>query len=334
MKRALLSLSLPVIMLCLCVLPAMAEIPGRLEPKDMAELLMMTRREVLLTFGEGYVPKDGEGWQRYYYPSLGYTFVFEASADDFTPLRLIDVDDGIPFDGFYGGMPWQQVIDLAGDRVLTDRGNPALGEDPALYRRSYTYDCSADGGITALPCFVHVYGEWAEEDAPAKETHVRLISPSVYSPRVFYNPQGGQYYHSGDFCNAVSSRFHPLAAITCYNKDTMDRLKACPYCIGMEDWAGDTRYYSGSDGKGTQALVQKVVDKFTKITVRTPEDSNIQGWRLYIKGELRATAAKSSNGLYTAWFIGNAETEPAILMPIAEGGAEMADRALSLNKGR
>ncbi len=334
MKRALISFSLAILATLLSALPAAAQIPGRLEPKDMTELMMMTRQEILLVFGDGYTSKEEDGWQRYSYPEWGYTFVFEAAADDDTPMRFIDMDDGVVFDGLYGGMDWQQVIDRVGDRIILNRGNASLGDDPALFQRSYTYDCLENSGAQTLPGFVTIYGEWSPKDSLSEKTHLRLFSYAIWSPQTCYNPQGGQYYHSGDYCNAVSSRFLPLTAITCYNADLMNGLTPCPYCIGKEDWAVSNSFYSGTDGAGTKALVQKVVDKFTKITVHAPEDSAINGWRLYIKGEPRAMAEKLVDGLYTAWFVGNHVYQPAQLVPVDENGMEDESGAISLQKGR
>ena len=334
MKRALILFSVAIMGLLLFMLPAMAEIQGRLEPKDMMEIMMMTRQEILLSFGDNYISKDGEGWQRYYYPELGYTFVFEAAADGDTPLRFIDVDDGIVFDGLYGGMNWQQVIDRVGDRIIIlDKGSASLGDDPALFRQSYTYDCLENSDSETLPCLVNIASDWSSENSLSPKTHLWLSSYAIWSPHRFYNPQGGQYYHSSDYCNAVSSRFLPLTVITCYNADLMNALTPCPYCIGKEDWAVSNSFYSGTDGAGTKALVQKVVDKFTKITVHAPENSAVYGWRLYIKGEPRATAVKIVDGLYTAWFVGNHVYQPAQLVPVDEDGAENKEAAIILQKG-
>ncbi len=49
---------------------------------------------------------------------------------------------------------------------------------------------------------------------------------------LFYNPDGGKYYHSDANCNSVKSRYLPLTGFTYGELETspFDKLTPCPYC--------------------------------------------------------------------------------------------------------
>lgn len=52
------------------------------------------------------------------------------------------------------------------------------------------------------------------------------------SIELFYNPDGGKYYHNEANCSSVKSRFLPLTGFTYGEMETspFDKLTACPYC--------------------------------------------------------------------------------------------------------
>ena len=49
---------------------------------------------------------------------------------------------------------------------------------------------------------------------------------------LFYNPDGGKYYHSDANCGSVKSRFLPLTGFTYGELETspFDKLTPCSYC--------------------------------------------------------------------------------------------------------
>lgn len=52
---------------------------------------------------------------------------------------------------------------------------------------------------------------------------------------LYYNPTGGQNYHSDEYCNAVKDRYLPLTAFTYGELDdeTYASLTPCPYCTNI-----------------------------------------------------------------------------------------------------
>ncbi|NLW21153.1 MAG: L,D-transpeptidase [Clostridiales bacterium] len=66
------------------------------------------------------------------------------------------------------------------------------------------------------------------EDLPGRQLpHVDPATP------LFYNPRGGQNYHSQDNCYGVKKQFTPMAQFTYGELGTGDyaHLTACPYCV-------------------------------------------------------------------------------------------------------
>ena len=61
----------------------------------------------------------------------------------------------------------------------------------------------------------------------------RQITIPDDSTPVYYNPDGGSYYHSCANCNSVKDKFLPLTEITYGELETgaYAKLTACPYCI-------------------------------------------------------------------------------------------------------
>ncbi len=71
----------------------------------------------------------------------------------------------------------------------------------------------------------------------AVPTAIPTPTPPVTSETViYYNPQGGKYYHSQDTCSAVASQYEPLTPL--YYKDlnssTFKNLQPCPDCGAPE----------------------------------------------------------------------------------------------------
>ena len=59
----------------------------------------------------------------------------------------------------------------------------------------------------------------------------QVVIPSDNTP-LYYNPNGGSYYHSVANCPSVKQKFLPLAAFTYGELDqgSFSKLKPCPYC--------------------------------------------------------------------------------------------------------
>ena len=53
---------------------------------------------------------------------------------------------------------------------------------------------------------------------------------------LYYNPDGGQYYHSTANCSSVKDRFLPLTGFTYGELDTgsFAKLTPCPYCSPVQ----------------------------------------------------------------------------------------------------
>ena len=53
---------------------------------------------------------------------------------------------------------------------------------------------------------------------------------------IYYNPDGGQYYHSTANCSSVKDRFLPLTGFTYGELDTgsFAKLTPCPYCSPVQ----------------------------------------------------------------------------------------------------
>lgn len=61
----------------------------------------------------------------------------------------------------------------------------------------------------------------------------RLLPYPSDSLEVFYNPQGGSYYHASAYCGGVKDKYLPLTAFTYGELDTDDfkKLEPCPHCV-------------------------------------------------------------------------------------------------------
>ncbi len=66
------------------------------------------------------------------------------------------------------------------------------------------------------------------EDLPGRQ--LPHVDPAT---DLYYNPQGGQNYHSQDTCYGVRDRYLPLTGFTYGELDTTpySKLTACPYCV-------------------------------------------------------------------------------------------------------
>ena len=59
--------------------------------------------------------------------------------------------------------------------------------------------------------------------------------PAADDYELYYNPNGGQYYHEDQYCASVKSRFLPLTAFTYGELDTgaFAKLTPCPKCASI-----------------------------------------------------------------------------------------------------
>ena len=74
-----------------------------------------------------------------------------------------------------------------------------------------------------------------ERGAITQEEYLAALTPIPYpddSLEIYYNPDGGQYYHSTANCSSVKDRFLPLTGFTYGELDTgsFAELTPCPYC--------------------------------------------------------------------------------------------------------
>lgn len=78
-----------------------------------------------------------------------------------------------------------------------------------------------------------------ERDVISKEEYLSKLTPLSYpadSLELYYNPNGGSYYHSTANCTSVKDRFLPLTPFLYgeLDTDTFVKLKACPYCFPVK----------------------------------------------------------------------------------------------------
>ena len=74
-----------------------------------------------------------------------------------------------------------------------------------------------------------------ERGAITEEEYLAALTPIPYPDdalELYYNPDGGQYYHSTANCSSVKDRFLPLTGFTYGELDTgsFAELTPCPYC--------------------------------------------------------------------------------------------------------
>ena len=74
-----------------------------------------------------------------------------------------------------------------------------------------------------------------ERKAITYEEYLAALTPVAYPSddlQLYYNPNGGKYYHSTDSCSNVKQRFLPLTAFSYGELDTgsFAKLTACPHC--------------------------------------------------------------------------------------------------------
>ena len=78
-----------------------------------------------------------------------------------------------------------------------------------------------------------------ERGAITEEEYLAALTPIPYPDdalELYYNPDGGQYYHSTANCSSVKDRFLPLTGFTYGELDTgsFAKLTPCPYCSPVQ----------------------------------------------------------------------------------------------------
>ena len=109
---------------------------------------------------------------------------------------------------------------------------------------AFTYgelDTSAYLGLEACPTCQppkrksQIAKENLERGAITEAEYEQTLTPAAYPEKtlsVYYNPQGGKYYHSTAECSSVKKRWLPLTAFAYGELDTsaFQDLTPCPYC--------------------------------------------------------------------------------------------------------
>lgn len=78
-----------------------------------------------------------------------------------------------------------------------------------------------------------------ERGAITQEEYLSALTPIPYPEdtlELYYNPNGGKYYHSTANCSSVKARYLPLTAFAYGDLDTGDfaKLTPCPYCAPVQ----------------------------------------------------------------------------------------------------
>lgn len=76
-----------------------------------------------------------------------------------------------------------------------------------------------------------------ESDISQVSSNVAVITPTISSVRsdtvLYYNQDGGEYYHIDPNCSSIGEKYRPLTAMFYYrdvSSDTFKNLKTCPHC--------------------------------------------------------------------------------------------------------
>ena len=105
----------------------------------------------------------------------------------------------------------------------------------------------------------------------------RLMPYPDDSTPLYYNPEGGKYYHSTPECSGVKKKFYPLTAFTYGELDTgiFAKLEPCPSCTPLKRKAIIDQE-NLARGAITQAELDALHAQATQATTGTPEPQSTQ----------------------------------------------------------